>query len=270
MINKSCAKVLEMLKLFSAERPVLTLSEAAKLSDMPKPTALRILNTLEQQDFVVKMPDGKYKLGLALLHFGNLVLSQLNLHKIAFHYMEQLCNETGLCVRLLVRDGNRAIFIDKVFPVKNIGIYNMSGLRMKLYLGTSRALIAFLATDELNALIERFRQEDDLHRGFVEQLRTKLENERNRGYSFSSHEYVEGTAGMAMPVRDNAGAVIACISIAGLCTQFTGDRMQALCQSLQKTVNSISRELGYAGPEIGLAASGENNSTKQLIKEDPG
>jgi IclR family pca regulon transcriptional regulator len=63
---RALGRGLEVLRLFDAERPEISLTEAAELADLPLPTAQRVMNKLEAHGFVTRTaPRGPYRLGAA-------------------------------------------------------------------------------------------------------------------------------------------------------------------------------------------------------------
>jgi DNA-binding IclR family transcriptional regulator len=58
----------------------------------------------------------RYRLGLKLFEFGNIVLSNMDLHREARPYVEQLGRLTGQLVHLAVFDGRQAVVIHRSDP----------------------------------------------------------------------------------------------------------------------------------------------------------
>ena len=51
-MNQSVIKALSLLNLFSEETPELSLKEISVRASIPKPTAYRLLTTLERMDYL--------------------------------------------------------------------------------------------------------------------------------------------------------------------------------------------------------------------------
>ena len=76
-------KGLKLLDLFTTERPKLTLRDAAEISGLSKPTALRLLNTLEANGYLMRDKSKAYCLGLKFLELGNCVAERLDIRAVA-------------------------------------------------------------------------------------------------------------------------------------------------------------------------------------------
>ena len=76
-------KGLKLLDLFTAERPKLTLRDVAEISGLSKPTALRLLNTLEANGYLMRDRSKAYCLGLKFLELGNCVAERLDIRAVA-------------------------------------------------------------------------------------------------------------------------------------------------------------------------------------------
>ncbi|MDR1824240.1 MAG: IclR family transcriptional regulator [Bifidobacteriaceae bacterium] len=73
----------------------LSLSEAARETNLAVSTALRLLRTLEQAGFVVRDNDGNYRAGARVIQIGAQALSDQALVSLAAGAMEDLVQATG-------------------------------------------------------------------------------------------------------------------------------------------------------------------------------
>src|SRR4030088_3049556 len=90
---RSLARGLEVILAFSQNRPRMTLSQVAEATGLSRPTARRILLTLEAQGYA--RSNGKtFALTSRVLALGYAYLSSLNLTEIAQPYMERVVEQT--------------------------------------------------------------------------------------------------------------------------------------------------------------------------------
>ncbi|EGL84159.1 transcriptional regulator, IclR family [Caldalkalibacillus thermarum TA2.A1] len=132
-MNKTVIKTMEMLKLF-IDRERLTLQEMVELLQMPKTSVYRMAQSLVELGFLQKTND-YYQLGLAFLSFGMLVAERLDLRRIALPIMKRLKEETKEAVNLVIRDGDEAIYNEKVDTSEPVRVYTKVGQRAPLYAG---------------------------------------------------------------------------------------------------------------------------------------
>lgn len=126
--NKTVVKSMALLNLF-LHKPSLTLSELVSLTGMPKTSVHRMVSSLEEMGFLSRDASGAYSLGLVFLEFGQLVADRLDIRKIAKPVMEELCREVDEAVQLIMRDGNEAIYVEKIEGTQTVRLYTAIGRR---------------------------------------------------------------------------------------------------------------------------------------------
>jgi len=244
-------KGLKILDLFTTERPRMTLRDVAEISGMSKPTALRLLNTLEANGYLMRDKSKAYCLGLKFLELGNCVAERLDVRHIAMPHMEELLIRSDQAVNLVIRDGLEAVYIEKRETSHPVRMYTRIGRRAPLYAGACpRALIAFLPEKEQAEIISQleFKPYTPASPSNIEELKERIARERAWGYTFSQGELFTGTAALGMPIRDHSRKVIGAISISGPYGNFIEERREYLLAALSRCVDAISRELGYPAP----------------------
>jgi DNA-binding IclR family transcriptional regulator len=143
---KSVEKAIAILKAFTIERPELSVTELSQELILHKSTVSRLLSTLEEGNLVEQNPEtGKYRLGVALIGLGALVIAHTDVREIARSLLRQLAQETQETVNLAVLDGDEVINIEQMLPetrqVKNIG---WVGRRTPLHcVATGKVLLAY-------------------------------------------------------------------------------------------------------------------------------
>jgi DNA-binding IclR family transcriptional regulator len=76
-------------------------------------------------------------------------------------------------------------------------------------------------------------------------LNQYLEKIRNQGYVITGEDLDAGARGVAAPIRDLHGQVIASISVSGVSGRFTEERVNCYTQLILEGSNKISKALGY-------------------------
>ncbi|MDP3058389.1 MAG: IclR family transcriptional regulator [bacterium] len=252
-------KGLSLLDLFTLERPQLTLREVSEMSGISKPTAFRLLNTLELKRYLMRDRSKAYCLGLRFLELGNCVAERLDIRNIALPYIEELVHSVDRTVSLVIKDNADAVYIEKRETGHPVRLYTRVGRRAPLYAGACpRALIAFLPIAEMETIISafEFHPVTPTTPMTISELRETIMQERKQGYTLSFGELFEGSAAIGMPIRDYTKAVVGAVSIAGPTSGFISEQLPFLIKALSRCVNSISREMGY------LVAKGEGNVEK--------
>jgi DNA-binding transcriptional ArsR family regulator len=79
---KSVEKAIAILKTFTIERPELSVTELSQELTLHKSTVSRLLSTLEEGNLVEQNPEtGKYRLGVALIGLGALVIAHTDVRE---------------------------------------------------------------------------------------------------------------------------------------------------------------------------------------------
>ncbi|WP_343311523.1 IclR family transcriptional regulator [Bacillus atrophaeus] len=248
--NKTVVKSMALLNLFLTE-PKLTLSELISLSGMPKTSVHRMVSSLEEMGLLSRDRNGAYTLGLVFLEFGQLVSERLDIRQIAKPVMEELCQEVDEAVHLIMRDGNEAIYVEKIEGTQTVRLYTAIGRRSPLYAGAcARSILSFLPQEQIETYI---RQTEFVPIGsgtitdpaeLLQTISSSLEN----GYTVSYSELENYTAAIGAPIFGHKGQVAAGISIAGFEARFTKERLPYLTEKVKGAALQISEKMGYKLP----------------------
>ncbi|HLR14244.1 MAG TPA: IclR family transcriptional regulator [Bacillota bacterium] len=250
-MNQSVKKALAILDLFTEHERELTLQEIATKANMPKPTAYRLLSTLEAGDFLYKTKetkhDSRYRLGLKLLELGELVSDRLELRKIALPFMQSLAGEINEVVHLVVVNQLQAVYVEKVDNNRALRLNTRIGKSAPLHIGSGpKLLLAYLSESEIDAIFsETLYCKDGREILDKDVLLAELENIRKQGYSYSIGEQDTHTTGISYPIYNFKEEVIASLAVSGLSTYYEGDNLTRIKKHAEKTAKEISEELGY-------------------------
>ncbi|MEK4427127.1 IclR family transcriptional regulator [Solibacillus sp. FSL K6-1523] len=245
--NKTVVRSMDILNLF-IDHIELSFQEVIELSGIPKTTAFRMLKSLEEMELLEKGADAKYRLGILFLKFGHLVSIRLDIRKIAYPIMNNLHNDTKEAINLIVRDGDEAIYIEKVDMKQKVRLYTAIGRKSPLYAGACpRAVLSFLPDSEIKDYVESSELKSFANGTITdkERLYETIAHAREHGYTISHSELENYTSAIAAPIFDHKGEVIAAMSIAGLEANYKGENAEIFVEKLKKATAEISRQLGY-------------------------
>ncbi|MFC4617489.1 IclR family transcriptional regulator [Camelliibacillus cellulosilyticus] len=251
-MNQSVLKALDILNLFNDRTIELSLGDISKKLDMPKPTAYRLLQSLEQKGYVKKEKrseyDTRYRLGLKLLELGNLVAEQLELGPIALPHMKKLCERINEAVHLVIREKFEAIYIEKVEGHHALRLVTRVGKREPLHVGSGPKL---LLANQSEAFIADYINHIDFslmtERGVLNkrELMAEILDIQTNGYAVSRGEQDPETIGVSYPIKDHRGRVVAALAVSGPAIRFFGDRGRQIQEDTAETARFISKDLGY-------------------------
>ena len=113
-IIRSIDRTLQVLELFSLEKPEWGVTEISKALNIYKSNVHNILSTLAEKSFVKKdSKTDKYKLGIKFFELGSVVIKNMDLRRIAHPHIEELSKEFNETVHLGVLDKGRVVSIER-------------------------------------------------------------------------------------------------------------------------------------------------------------
>jgi IclR family transcriptional regulator, KDG regulon repressor len=237
-----------ILTSFSVEKFEMGVSELSKETGLSKTTTHRLANAMVNANLLSYNPNmQKYRLGISLMHMGNLVKNNLSLAKIAEPHMTNLKNQVDEPVMLKVVDKDYAVTIEYIETNKYYRPKSGVGRRDLLYAGASaKVLLAFFKDDEiervLNKGMDRLTENTLDHDSLLEQL----SEIRKNGYATSFGERVEDGVGVSVPVYDFRQKVVASLTVVGASGRMTMEKINEILPLIKETANVISKELGFS------------------------
>jgi len=248
-IIHSIDRALQILELFSLEKPEWGVTEISKALNIYKSNVHNVLTTLAEKGFVKKDPKtDKYKLSIKFFELGSIVIKNMDLRKIAHPYIEELSKEFNETVHLGVLDKGRVVSIEGEESDKSLCSHIEIGKRTPLHCtAIGKAIMAYLSENEINFTI----REKGLEKFTENTITTKkeLENEfkkiREQGYAVDNMEHEEGVQCVAGPIRDYTGKVIASMSISAPAFRINENDILIIAKKVKEYCDCISEGMGY-------------------------
>jgi len=212
---EALARGLDVLACFGEQRPRMSLSEIAAAAGLARPTARRLLLTLEELGYVRAGSDG-YGLTPRVLRLGMAYVGSLGLWDIARPHMQDLVGQTRESSSMSQLDGSDIVYVARVSVPKIIALRVEIGTRFPaLRTSQGKVLLAALDREELaKTLAEPSRSglPPTEHRdpAAIEQ---ELRAVRARGWALADEELAPGVRSVAVPVRDGDGRVRAAMNV---------------------------------------------------------
>lgn len=217
-IVHSLSRGLQLITVFDAHHPSLTLDQVAARSSISRSACRRLLLTLVDGGYVSH--DGRhFALTPRLLDLGYTQQSQLSLSDVAAPHAAALASSTDHHVSVGVLQGSDVMFINRVGGRRIMRAALTVGSRLPAHLtALGRAILAWVPEDELRDYIDtaEFRPMTPRSIRSAEQLRRELLKVRASGWSLVTEELEQGLSAFAVPIRDRRGEVVASINISTL------------------------------------------------------
>ena len=248
--NRSLERSLQILNTFGNEKKPLTLTQLSETIGLPKATVLRLCSTLVKYGFLKQGPEPRYySLGLKLFELGSIVLSSFSLRKVASPYLTQLQVRLGKTVFLGVLAEDELLYIDKREDgAMGISFTSNIGRRRPPYWGMlGPVLMAYLPNDEVDRLLEKHPLERITKKSYTERedFKKSLLAIRQQGYIFEDETAFESIGGIAAPIRDFTGQVVAAVGVGFIFSSADSREVKKMVREVMAAAGAISKDLGY-------------------------
>jgi IclR family transcriptional regulator, pca regulon regulatory protein len=242
---EALARGLEVLGSFDAAHPTLTLTEVAAAAGLARPTARRLLLTLEELGYV-RAADGVFSLTPRVMSLGMAYVASLGLWDIARPHLEALVARTGESSSMAQLDGSDIVYVARVAVPKIIALRVDVGTRFPApQTSQGKVLLAGLSEEELaQVLAQPSRSGVAVTRPRTpDELAEELRQVRARGWALADEELAPGVRSVAVPVRDGTGAVRAAMNVTVHAAETSTDTLlQEHLPRLLRTAGDVSAE----------------------------
>lgn len=212
---EALARGLDVIRAFEPNRPTMTLSEVASAAGLARPTARRVLLTLEELGYV-RITQGAFALTPRVLELGMAYIGSTSLWDIARPHMEGLVGQTKESSSLAQLDGSDIVYVARVAVPKIITLSVTIGTRFPaLQTSLGKVLLADLAPDELERVLAEPSRSGitPLWQPDVEERDRVLCEVHTRGWSLTDEHLAHGIRSIATAVRDGNNQVIAALNV---------------------------------------------------------
>lgn len=250
----SVALAMQVLKLLSRHKyKSCTLKDIAQKLHASPTTCLRVLRTLEREDFVrFDRETKRYRLGPYLIPLGNRAVELNDSVARASEEIQRIAALTGLTTAVVQRWDDRLVYIASAQPpagdMRLTRISISAGQQAPLNSGAhGRCFLAFDDEAEWHRLIVAGIRPltpntiTDSQR-FVEALREV----RRTGCAISHGEFYAGMSAVDVPIFDKSGRVELVISSMYVTSQMDEQLLAGLVKLLLATSRKLSEWNGYA------------------------
>ncbi len=251
LTNKSVIKATLLLSELGNHREGITVTELAQRVGMTRPTAFRLLLSLEQNGFVERI-DGKYTLGWEMARLGRLADPHRGIITRVQSVLDTLAEELNETIGYAVV--NTETDFDLVAEASGSRLLSMAGgyvgQQFPLHASaTGKLVLAQLSDERVSQLLPEVlpAQTRFTITGRDELLRDLHEIQR-QGYATLDNELEEGLFSIAVPVRTATGVLIGVLTANGPDQRMKSGRLPHIVEQLRQTAEHISASLTHSVP----------------------
>ncbi|HET7547805.1 MAG TPA: IclR family transcriptional regulator [Usitatibacter sp.] len=258
-MEQTVQKAMNLLEALVRSGQPRRLTELARQLGLTKPNVYRLLSTLSALGYVKKDPVTTfYSPTLKLWELGSLLVRDVDLVSVAQPRLRRLCADTHESVQLAVFDSGFVVYVDKADSSQPLKAMTSIGTRVAASVtSTGKAMLAWLPPECLDQAMTHVKRYTALTLTRRKDIERDLEETRLRGYAVNRGEFRVGVAGLAAPIRDRTGGVVAALGVWGAEKSILGVRREELAHMLIVAARDVSRDLGFVETPVPLARVAE-------------
>jgi len=220
-------------------------ADVVYMLDIPRPTAHRLVNTLARMQLIQKMPvKGKYAVAPRLLDLATSILHSTIVYAPLQTLLNDLARKTGETCSLAMMSTGGVEYIASAVGQSPLTLQFQAGQKTPLHCTSSgRVLLASLDEETLSRFLLTGPWESitPLSTTDPKILRKKVLAVRTDGYALNDSEYVVGVVGVAVPVKNKDGDVVAALTLSAPKSRHTVGDMAKLVPILRGYASRVSR-----------------------------
>ncbi|NNG38325.1 IclR family transcriptional regulator [Flexivirga sp. ID2601S] len=239
------SRALAVLFAFDTAHSRLSLSELADRSGLPLSTTHRLVAELVLGKALVREPDGCYVVGRTVWDLGLLAPVERGIRELARPFLSDIHAATRATVHLAVRDGLRALYLERLSGNASVPIVSTVGTRLPLHAtGVGKVLLAHAPEEVRARAMRNLRRVTPYTITQPARLFEQLEAVRRDGFATTIEEMSLGGCSVAVPIMrerfDAAPEVVAAVGV--VVPNLRRDRAR-LVTALQVAARGIGRTM---------------------------
>ena len=240
------ARGLAVIRAFGPGHQALTLSEVAERANLTPAGARRLLYTLVTLGYA-RNDERKFSLAPAVLELGYAYLSSLSWRDIARYAVEEFMRETGEICTVSVMDGADVVYVARAEMPSPLSRRLGVGERLPTHATSSgHVLLAGVSVEEREAFIAKAPFARHTQYTLIEAapLRQAVDDAARTGYALASEHLELGICGLAVPIKDERGRVVAALTTSlNLARHERDEIVGKFLPQLRDTADQISKAL---------------------------
>ncbi|MGI8589451.1 MAG: IclR family transcriptional regulator [Nakamurella sp.] len=242
--NSTADRALNILEMFTDDHLVLSAAEVAEHLGVARSTAYRYLETLVQSDFLAEDGRAGFRLGMKVLQLSRLARRSYGLADIAVPALRALAGRFHQTVLLTKLMGNAVVCLEREESTEQyLRLSYQRGTILNVNAGASAlVLLAWLPTRQLTQLLASVKLQRFTSASLTdpEQLKTRLAAIKADGCAITHGEVDPDAIGIAAPIFQSSGAVLAAVSIVAIRSRVTDSTVDDMVKAVIRTAADLT------------------------------
>ena len=249
---QSVDRALSILETLAEDDAGYRLSDLAVRTGLSASTVHRLLATLESRRFVqFDRTESKWHVGARAFTVGATFARRRNFSAQAVPYLRKLRDLTRETANLAVVDDEFIVVLTRAESREIMRSLTQVGGRVAMVAsGVGKAVLATWSDDDVNAIIHRQGMPRLTEKSIVRpsDLFKELETIRRQGFAVDDEEARIGLRCIAAVVFNDCGEPLAAISVSGMTSRVTEERVPALGRAVSEVAAELTVALGGVMP----------------------
>lgn len=242
------SKALELLSFFSQTRPLVGLSDLARLSGTNKATCYRLMSELQDYGFVEQTGTAReYRLGPAVLGLAAIREATVPTREAAMPVLQRMAEQTGETAHLSHRVGDRLVTLAFAYSGAHGTRVMMEDADTLPWHATSSgiAVLAFLPEAEREAILSRpLSSHTALTETDATRLQAMVATARARGAAETKGTFETDVQSYAVPLFGPAGNCVGAVGIVLPAVRATPTLLDAVAAETHRAAAEITHLWG--------------------------
>jgi IclR family transcriptional regulator, acetate operon repressor len=251
---QSVDRALSIIETLAEDDEGYRLSDLAIRTGLSTSTVHRLLATLESRRFVqFDRTQSKWHVGARCFTVGATFARRRNFTAQAVPYLRKLRDLTRETANLAVVDDEFIVVLTRMESREIMRSLTKVGGRVAMVAsGVGKAVLATYSDEDVGAIIRRHGMPRLTEKSIVRpsDLFRELERVRRQGYAVDDEEACMGLRCIAAVVYSDCSEPLAAISVSGMTSRLTDDRLAALGQTVREVAAELTVALGGVMPAM--------------------
>lgn len=239
------SRTFDVLDLLVLRPDGLRLTEISQTLGAPVSSTHNLLQTMVAAEVATVSDDLRYMIGPRIVRLGIRIINSIEVRSAARRHLEKLAQTVGNDVYLAVKSGNRVVYVDRFVGSQPVTVNIRLGESLALHATAVGKLFAALVPEMQKRVLTRPLPKATAYTiTDAAELTKEFEKIRAEGSSVSQEESFEGIVGMAVPVYNDAGDLLAAIHVSALSAGLTEERVKHVIEEASTVARLIELDLG--------------------------
>lgn len=238
-------RLFALLEVIAVKDQLFTLQDLAEETGLPKPTAHRMLQQLENAGVLQRDADGRhYSAGVRLRRLAENLLLNSTIHGARHAVLRRLVDAVGESCNITALAGGEVLYLDRMETSAPIRVHLAPGSRVPIYCSASgKVLLAQMKPTQRKRLLAHLTLQAYTPHTITDLnvLEQELDQVKAQGYALDAEEFLHGLFCVAVLVPSESGRSNTAIAVQAPVMRLYRERVAEVLPNLQSAAQELAR-----------------------------